>query len=94
MRILLTQIYFKINSKVLELTVLVAMKTKQGIKSVQTLQYWLRKSGNKVALVYLLTFNKSYNLGQLAHLASQFACNTTMIVNASSNPPLSRVKLL
>ena len=33
-------------------------------------------------------------LGWLAHLVSRFACNTRVIVDASSNPPVSRLKLL
>ena len=30
----------------------------------------------------------------LAHLVSRFACNTRVIVDASSNPPVSNVKSL
>ena len=30
----------------------------------------------------------------LAHLVSRFACNARVIVDASSNPPVSRLKLL
>ena len=30
----------------------------------------------------------------LAHLVSRFACNTTVIVDTSSNPPVSNVKSL
>ena len=33
-------------------------------------------------------------LGWLAHSVSRFACNTRVMVNASSNPPVSRLKLL
>ena len=33
-------------------------------------------------------------LGWLAHLVSRFACNTRVIVDASSNPPVSHLKLL
>ena len=32
--------------------------------------------------------------GRLAHLVSRFASNTRVIVDASSNPPVSRLKLL
>ena len=32
--------------------------------------------------------------GWLAHLVSRFACNTRVIVDASSNPPVSCLKLL
>ena len=35
-----------------------------------------------------------YNLGWLAHLVSRFACNTRVIVDASSNTPVSDVKPL
>ena len=31
---------------------------------------------------------------ELAHLVSRFACNTMMIVDASSSPPVSHVKKL
>ena len=34
------------------------------------------------------------SLGWLAHLVSWFACNTKVLVDASSNPPLSNVKSL
>ena len=32
-------------------------------------------------------------LGWLAHLVSRFACNTKVIVDASSSPPVSRIKI-
>ena len=35
-----------------------------------------------------------FQLGWLAHLVSRFACDTRVIVDASSNPPVSRLKLL
>ena len=31
--------------------------------------------------------------GRLAHLVSWFACNTRVIVNASSSPPISHIKV-
>ena len=34
------------------------------------------------------------DLGSLAHLVSRFACNTRVIVDASSNSPVSNVKSL
>ena len=33
--------------------------------------------------------NNMWNLGWLAHLVSRFACNTRLIVDASSSPPVS-----
>ena len=38
--------------------------------------------------------NFMLHLGWLAHLVSQFACNKMVIVDASSNPPVSNIKLL
>ena len=34
------------------------------------------------------------NKGRAAHLVRRFACNTRVIVDASSNPPVSHVKSL
>ena len=34
-----------------------------------------------------------YLLGWLAHLVSRFACNTRVIVDESSIPPVSRIKI-
>ena len=33
------------------------------------------------------------NFTRLAHLVSRFACNTRVIVDASSSPPVSRIKI-
>ena len=45
-------------------------------------------------LFYYPFFFNFPNSGWLAHLVSRFACNTRVIVDASSNPPVSNVKSL
>ena len=55
-----------------------------------TLSYYWE---NLVKLWYCTSFY-DFHLGWLADLVSRFACNTRVIVDASSNPPVSRLKLL
>ena len=43
-----------------------------------------------LTFLYLLIY--LFLLGWLAHLVSQFPCNTRMIVDASTSPPVSHVK--
>ena len=41
-----------------------------------------------------ICFRVGWATEALAHLISRFACNTRVIVDASSNPPVSHVKSL
>ena len=45
-------------------------------------------------VIHSLGVHALHALGLLAHLVCRFACNTRVIVDASSNPPVSRLKLL
>ena len=45
-------------------------------------------------VIHSLKVHALHALGLLAHLVSRFACNTRVILDASLNPPVSRLKLL
>ena len=61
-------------------------QSRVGQKKKKTEQ-WIR-SEQWISLKALITTR----LERIAHLDSRFVCNTGVIVNANSSPPVSRVK--
>ena len=68
--------------------------------SIVTLVFLMIQRGNFHQNFFIIIIgNRIWNTspslirGWLAHLVSPFACNTRLIVDASSSPPASRVKI-